>query len=118
VLNPGNAGSNTAADHVMVLDEAISELPGDVQAGHHVGDDTSLVQREVVCRTDSGGSTAAFMAALRARNIRFFTSAMTTDQVQLHRAGGAPIRSPVLTLQLHSQSRLVKKASRQDKALS
>jgi hypothetical protein len=82
VLRPGNAGSNTAADHVMVLDEAISQLPGDVQAGHRVGDDASLVQREVVCRTDSGGTTAAFMAALRARNIRFFTSAMTNDQVQ------------------------------------
>ena len=82
VLRPGNAGSNTAADHVRVLDEAISQLPGDVQAGHHVGDDASLVGREVVCRTDSGGTTAAFTAALRARNIRFFTSAMSNDQVQ------------------------------------
>src|SRR5271166_5139223 len=82
VLRPGNAGSNTAADHVRVLDEAISQLPGDVQAGHHVGDEASLVGREVVCRTDSGGTTAAFTAALRARNIRFFTSAMTNDQVQ------------------------------------
>jgi len=82
VLRPGNAGSNTAADHVRVLDEAISQLPDDVQAGHHVGEDASLVQREVVCRTDSGGTTAAFTAALRARNIGFFTSAMTNDQVQ------------------------------------
>ena len=82
VLRPGNAGSNTAADHVRVLDEAISQLPGDVQAGHHVGDDASLVRREVVCRTDSGGTTAAFTTALRARNIGFLTSAMTNDQVQ------------------------------------
>ena len=82
VLRPGNAGSNTAADHVRVLDEAISQLPDDVQAGHHVGEDASLVRREVVCRTDSGGTTAAFTAALRARNIGFFTSAMTNDQVQ------------------------------------
>ena len=81
-LRPGNAGSNTAADHVRVLDEAISQLPDDVQAGHHVGENASLVQREVVCRTDSGGTTAAFTAALRARNIGFFTSAMTNDQVQ------------------------------------
>ena len=42
----------------------------------------SLVRREVVCRTDSGGTTAAFTTALRARNIKFFTSAMTNDQVQ------------------------------------
>ena len=81
-LRPGNAGSNTAADHVRVLDEAISQLPDDVQAGHHVAENASLVQREVVCRTDSGGTTAAFTAALRARNIGFFTSAMTNDQVQ------------------------------------
>ena len=82
VLRPGNAGSNTAADHVRVLDEAISQLPDDVQAGHHVGENASLVRREVVCRTDSGGTTAAFTTALRARNIKFFTSAMTNDQVQ------------------------------------
>ncbi|MGD0985927.1 MAG: transposase [Acidimicrobiales bacterium] len=82
VLRPGNAGSNTAADHVRVLDEAISQLPDDVQAGHHVGENASLVRREVVCRTDSGGTTAAFTTALRARNIGFFTSAMTNDQVQ------------------------------------
>ena len=81
-LRPGNAGSNTAADHVRVLDEAISQLPDDVQAGHHVGENASLVQREVICRTDSGGTTTAFTAALRARNIGFFTSAMTNDQVQ------------------------------------
>ena len=71
VLRPGNAGSNTAADHVRVLDEAISQLPDDVQAGHHVGDDASLVRREVVCRTDSGGTTAAFTTALRARTSGF-----------------------------------------------
>ena len=47
------------------------QLPVDVQAGHHVGDDASLVRREIVCRTDSGGTTAAFTAALRARNIGF-----------------------------------------------
>jgi hypothetical protein len=80
VLRPGNAGSNTAADHVRVLDEAISQLPDDVQAGHHVGENASLVRREVVCRTDSGGTTAAFTAALRARNVAFFTSAMTNDE--------------------------------------
>jgi len=82
MLRPGNAGSNTAADHIVVLDQAIAQLPGEIRAGHEVGDDPSLVRREVICRTDSGGTTAGFLAALRARNVRFFTSAMTNTQVQ------------------------------------
>jgi hypothetical protein len=81
ILRPGNAGSNTATDHICLLDQAIAQLPDEARAGHGAGDDPSLVRREVVCRTDSGGTTASFMAALRARNVRFFTSAMTNTQV-------------------------------------
>lgn len=81
-LRPGNAGSNTAADHVAVLDEAVAQLPAALQAGHHEGDDASLVSRQVICRTDSGGTTAAFLSALRSRNVGFLTSAMTNVQVQ------------------------------------
>jgi hypothetical protein len=65
-----------------VLDQAIAQLPAEIRAGHEVGDDPCLVRRQVICRTDSGGTTAGFMAALRARNVRFFTSAMTNTQVQ------------------------------------
>ena len=82
MLRPGNAGSNTAADHIVVLDAAIAQLPPEAQAGHHEGDDPGLVVREVICRTDSGGTTAGFLSALRSRNIGFFTSAMTNAQVQ------------------------------------
>lgn len=82
LLRPGNAGANTAADHVRVLDEAIAQLPVDVQAGHHEEDDVSLVSRQVICRTDSGGTTKAFLAALRSRNVNFMTSAMTNAEVQ------------------------------------
>ncbi|MGH9010654.1 MAG: hypothetical protein ACRDYF_12520 [Acidimicrobiia bacterium] len=41
-LRPGNAGSNTTADHVEVLDAALAQLPVDP---HEV---------EVVARADSG----------------------------------------------------------------
>ncbi len=101
ILRPGNAGSNTAADHVAVLDAAISQLPADVEAGHHDGDDPGLVWREVVCRTDSGGTTAAFTKALRARNIGFFTSAMTNNQVQaaiLDAIGIKEVWTPAITI--------------------
>ena len=59
LLRPGNAGANTVADHVIVLDAAIGQLPAEIAAGHHVGDDPDLVQREVVVRADSAGCTEA-----------------------------------------------------------
>jgi hypothetical protein len=40
------------------------------------------VERPVVCRTDSAGSTAGFVAALASRNIGFFTVAATNSQIQ------------------------------------
>jgi hypothetical protein len=82
LLRPGNAGSNTVADHVAVLDTALAQLPALVQAGHRAGDDPSLVERPVVVRTDSAGSTAGFVAALRNRNIGFLTVAATNRQIQ------------------------------------
>ncbi|MGH9291694.1 MAG: IS1380 family transposase [Acidimicrobiales bacterium] len=82
LLRPGSDGSNTAADHITVLDEAIAQLPKEVRAGHSAGDDASLVRRQVICRTDSAGTTAAFLSALRARNVGFFTSAITNTQIQ------------------------------------
>jgi hypothetical protein len=82
MLRPGNAGSNTAEDHITVLDEAIAALPEDIQAGHHPGDDPALVRRKLVARTDSAGSTHDFVAGMRARNVGFMTVAATTAQIQ------------------------------------
>ena len=54
-----------------------------IEAGHHVETRRSLVEREVVVPDRLGRlPPRAFTAALRARNIRFFTSAMSNDQVQ------------------------------------
>jgi hypothetical protein len=39
LLRPGNAGANTVADHVKVLDDAIAQVPEKIAAGHHDGDD-------------------------------------------------------------------------------
>jgi hypothetical protein len=82
MLRPGNAGSNTVADHVVVLDAALAQLPTAIRAGHHEGDDPELVGRPVVVRTDAAGTTKDFLAALRSRNVGFFTSAATNAQVQ------------------------------------
>ncbi|WP_039889463.1 IS1380 family transposase, partial [Mycobacterium xenopi] len=59
LLRPGNAGSSTASDHLSVLDAALVQLP--VQPG----------QRQVICRTDAGGTSHALAAACRKRGVRF-----------------------------------------------
>jgi len=56
-LRPGNAGSNTAADHVDLLDRAIAQIPG--------GRLPDLV------RSDAAGATHEFVEALRERRIAF-----------------------------------------------
>jgi Transposase DDE domain group 1 len=59
LLRPGNAGSNTASDHVEVLDLALAQLPIDPR------------EREVIARTDSAALTHGFIDACRARGVRF-----------------------------------------------
>ena len=81
ILRPGNAGANTVADHVRVLDDAISQLPDRVAAGHHVGDDAALVTRSLVVRTDSAGCSHGFVWAARGRNIGFFVVARSNTQI-------------------------------------
>ena len=36
---PGNAGANTIADHLGVLDDAVAQLPAEIAVGHRPGDD-------------------------------------------------------------------------------
>jgi hypothetical protein len=81
MLRPGNAGANDVADHLVVLDEAIAQLPDAVAAGHRAGDDPALAQRDVVVRADSAGCTAGFTAACRARNVSFAVVARSTRQI-------------------------------------
>jgi hypothetical protein len=81
LLRPGNAGANCAADHLVVLDEAIAQLPGRVAAGHRLGDEASAVRRAMVVRADSAGATYDFVWGCRARNVGFAVSARSNDQL-------------------------------------
>lgn len=81
VLRPGNAGANTVADHVCVLDQAIGQLPDEISAGHRVGDDPERAVRGVVVRADSAGCTEGFLSACRERNVGFFVTARSNPQV-------------------------------------
>ena len=84
LLRPGNAGANTAADHIAVLDDAIAPLPPEIAVGHRVGDNPSLVRRNVVIRADSAGCTEDFVAACRQRNVGF--SVVCRSNRQIHSA--------------------------------
>jgi hypothetical protein len=59
LLRPGNAGSGTASDHVVVLDDALAQLPIDPAAV------------EVIARADSAGWSHGFVEHCRARQVRF-----------------------------------------------
>jgi len=61
LLRPGNAGSNTAADHVQVLQWALKSLPA---AYPPTPDDRGRPQ--VLVRCDSAGATHTFADACRA----------------------------------------------------
>ena len=80
LLRPGNAGANTIADHVAVLDAALGQLPAEITAGHHPGDDPRLVRRAVQVRTDSAGCTD-FVWHCRARNVGFAVVARSNAQI-------------------------------------
>lgn len=70
LLRPGNAGSNTAADHIEVLDMALAALPAharpvdDPVTGNWAGP-------RVLARSDSAGATHAFAAACVERGVGF-----------------------------------------------
>ncbi len=61
VLRPGNAGSNTAADHIEAARLALAQLP-------------RQVRRKVLVRADSGGGTHEFLQWLTAKSRRLHYS--------------------------------------------
>ena len=70
VLRPGNAGSNTAADHFAVLCLALEQLPAED------------LGREILVRADIGGATHAFTADCRDAGIRFSVGYELNDTVR------------------------------------
>jgi len=71
VLRPGNAGSNTAADHIEAVRLAQAQLP------RHQ-------RRRVLIRTDSGGGTHEFLAWLTApaRRLAYSVGMTITEDMQ------------------------------------
>jgi hypothetical protein len=71
VLRPGNAGANTAADHVADVDLALEQLPREV-----------VEDAEIVVRTDSAGATHELTDELRAARIWFLMGFDLTDAIR------------------------------------
>jgi len=82
VLRAGNAGANTVADHVTVLDRAIDQLPSRIAKGHRAGDDAASTSRQVIVRADSAGCTTGFLEACRERNVSFFVTVRANAQLE------------------------------------
>jgi hypothetical protein len=59
VLRRGNAGANTAADHIEVLDQALAQIPDPHRHG-----------RKILIRADTAGCTKAFLAHVRDQQTR------------------------------------------------
>ncbi|MFJ6463087.1 IS1380 family transposase [Streptomyces sp. NPDC091387] len=75
LLRPGNAGSNTAADHLTATQLALAQLPKKYRRGHRT-----------LIRTDSAGGTHDFVAwlARRGRWLSYSVGMTVTEQVHQH----------------------------------
>jgi hypothetical protein len=71
MLRPGNAGSNTAADHIEATRLALAQLP------RHL-------RRRVLVRADSGGGTHEFLKWLttRSRRLHYSVGMTITEDIQ------------------------------------
>jgi hypothetical protein len=70
LLRPGNAGSNTAADHIAVLDLALANLPEDARP--RPGEVPGCWEGpRLLARSDSAGATHAFAEACVRRGVGF-----------------------------------------------
>lgn len=69
VLRPGNAGANSAQDHIRVLHTATAQLPESF-----CGQTAVLAGEKVLVRTDSAGASRKFPWHLHSLGVQFSTS--------------------------------------------
>jgi Transposase DDE domain group 1 len=71
LLRPGNAGANTAADHKIVLDRALEQIPAE-----------HIEQIEILVRADSAGATHELADYWRDARMRFSFGYELTEAVR------------------------------------
>jgi hypothetical protein len=90
LLWPGNAGSNTAADHITVLDLALASLPADARPA-------APGAPKILIRSDSAGATYDFAAACRKRRVGFsFGCEITAGHVAIADAVAEELWAPAI----------------------
>ncbi|GAB3682281.1 IS1380 family transposase [Actinocorallia lasiicapitis] len=67
-LRPGNAGSNTAADHITTARTALAQIP-------------DHLRKHVLVRTDSGGGTREFLTWVTRRKLQYSIGFNLTDDI-------------------------------------
>jgi hypothetical protein len=70
ILRTGRAGSNTAADHITVLDLALGQLPEAARAGR------------ILIRTDGAGYSHSFLDHLLAQGLEYSVGYAVTEDVR------------------------------------
>jgi hypothetical protein len=71
LLRPGNAGANTAADHITVLDRALAQIPAEF-----------IESLEILVRADSAGATHKLADHCHEGNMRFSFGYELTEAVR------------------------------------
>jgi hypothetical protein len=71
VLRPGNAGANTASDHIEIVELALEQLPRQV-----------VETAQIIVRTDSAAATHELCDELRAAQINFLMGYDLTESVR------------------------------------
>jgi hypothetical protein len=109
LLRPGNAGANTVADNLGVLDEAVAALPEQIAVGHRPGDDPEMVRRPIVARADAAGTTYGFVWGCYERDIGFAVTARSNAQI--HEAISKIVEDKARWRRARSQDGAVRKGS-------
>jgi hypothetical protein len=68
ILRPGNAGSNTAADHVTVVEHALAQIPAEL-----------IETIEILVRADIAGATHDLLDFCREHRLRYSVGYELTD---------------------------------------
>ena len=71
LLRPGNAGANTAEDHMTVLDRALEQIPAE-----------HIERIEILVRADTAGATHGLTDYCREANLRFSVGYELTEPVR------------------------------------
>ena len=71
ILRPGNAGSNTAADQIAVIEQALEQIPAEY-----------ISDMEIVVRADSAGATHDLMDFCREGRLQYSVGFELSEQVR------------------------------------